>query len=51
MGTTSKDAKGVELKCGSAGTSLNNEPGELEVEKAMVGGGNSVLPSKYNEPL
>ena len=51
MGTASKDAKGVEFKCGSAAASLNNEPGELEVGKAMVSGGNTVLPSEYNEPL
>jgi hypothetical protein len=52
LDTVSKDAKRVEFKCGCAGASLNNEPGESEVGKAMVSGGNIVLPcSEYDEPL
>ena len=51
LDTVSKDAKGVEFKCGCAAASLNNEPGESEVGKAIVSGGNIVLPcSEYNEP-
>ena len=44
MDAVSKDAKRVEFKCGCAAALLNNEPGESEVRKAMVSGGNIVLP-------
>ena len=48
----SEDAKRVEYKRGCAVVSLNNEPGESDVGKAMVSGGNVVLPcSVYDEPL
>jgi hypothetical protein len=44
MDTVSRGGKRVELKCECAGSTLNNEPGGSEVGKAVVSGGNMVLP-------
>ena len=51
--TVLRDEMRVEFKCGCTTASLYNGPGpgESEVGKAIVGGGNTVMPcSEYNKP-